>query len=720
MAMRAFTRLLLCLGLLLGLGVVQSAQVLAATVVVVNNDGAGEGFNDPTPVAPVGGNTGTTLGQQRLIAFQRAAELWGAKLNSPVEIRVGANFDPQACSATSAVLGAAGPNNFFRDFAGAPVAGTWYPVALANALRGLDLDPSAVDIVATFNSAIGTTCAFPNTWYYGLDANPTGSQVDFVTVVLHELGHGIGVVSLVDLTSGAKALGFNDAYMRHLEHHGATPPDFPSMTDAQRVAAQIATGNLHWTGANVRALAGTLSAGTVGDHVRMFAPNPVQPGSSVSHFDTVLAPDQLMEPQYTSPNHDPQLDVALLKDLGWTINSGGGAPANDNFESATVISGNSGTATGTNVGATLQTSEPAHGPGGGTHSVWWRWVAPATGQATFDTIGSAIDTVVAVYAGSPLTALTQISKNDDIVAVSNTRSQVRFHALSGVSYSIAVRGKSTGDTGALTLNWTTGGATTSGLVASVLPYARSVQVGTTATAFATVINASSATATNCQIEMSPNQATVATFDYQTASPANTLTGTPNTPTNIAAGAAQQWVFAITPSAVLSGTDVPLVFDCSNMQPATSTVGVNTFLLSVASTPVPDLIAIGATPSNDGVMRLPGPTGSGAFATAAINIGATGTITASADTGSATLPLSLFICRTNPGTGACLAPPAVSTTSSVTTGSTATYAIFANATGTIAFNPATNRIFLRLISGGQTRGATSVAVTTAASDPPAGD
>ena len=77
----------------------------AATVTIVNNDGASEGFNDPTPVAPVGGNAGTTLGQQRLIVFQYAAQKWGQTLDSVVPIFVRANFDPLTCTVTSAVLG---------------------------------------------------------------------------------------------------------------------------------------------------------------------------------------------------------------------------------------------------------------------------------------------------------------------------------------------------------------------------------------------------------------------------------------------------------------------------------------------------------------------------------------------------------------------------------------------------------------------------------------
>src|SRR5882672_3769119 len=79
-----------------------------ATVTVINLDGPGEGFNDPSPADPAstaGGNSGTTLGEQRLIAFQRAANIWGSFLSSPVEIRIDANFDPLSCTNVSAVLG---------------------------------------------------------------------------------------------------------------------------------------------------------------------------------------------------------------------------------------------------------------------------------------------------------------------------------------------------------------------------------------------------------------------------------------------------------------------------------------------------------------------------------------------------------------------------------------------------------------------------------------
>src|SRR6185436_66521 len=121
----------------------------AATIVIQNGDAAGVGFNDPTPVSPVGGNPGTTLGQQRLNAFQFAANIWGALLSSTQTILVQSQFDALTCSATSATLGSAGPVTVHRNLTGAPFTGTYYAAALANALRGADLSAANPDINAT-------------------------------------------------------------------------------------------------------------------------------------------------------------------------------------------------------------------------------------------------------------------------------------------------------------------------------------------------------------------------------------------------------------------------------------------------------------------------------------------------------------------------------------------------------------------------------------------
>lgn len=302
----------------LALALVLAPRVVHAAVVeVINDDGPGEGLNDATPASPVGGNAGTTLGAQRLIALQAAAAVWGGLLSSDVTVRIEASFDPLACNATSAALGSAGPSKVFRDFPGAPVPNTWYHAALANKLRGLDLDPTSDDVEATFSSSLGTTCAFPASWYYGLDGSPAADQVDLLTVALHELGHGLGFLTFVDLGTGSKLAGFDDAYMRSLEEH-ATGKLYPDMTDSERVMASTDTGNLHWVGPAVVANSGGLTSGRdAAGHVEIYAPDPQEPGLSVGHFSNSLSPNELMEPSYTGRNHDVGLARHLMTDLGW-------------------------------------------------------------------------------------------------------------------------------------------------------------------------------------------------------------------------------------------------------------------------------------------------------------------------------------------------------------------------------------------------------------------
>src|SRR4029453_13418776 len=315
---------------LLGVGILSRPAHAAATITVVNNDSAGEGFNDPSapdPDSTAGGKTGTTLGAQRLMAFQLAATIWGGLLNSNVVIRVGARMDPLSCGSTSAILGSAGPISVSRDFAGALRAGTFYPSALANKLAASDLDPDSDDIDAMFNSSIGTTCSFPNVWYYGLNGTPPAGKLVFVTVVLHELGHGLGFLSLVNVTTATKFFAFYDSFMINLEDH-STGKLYPAMTGAERIIASKDTGDLHWVGSNTVADSIFLTAGRhPSGHVRMFAPNPAQPGSSVSHFDTVLTPDEVMEPFYTGPDLPIGLALSGMEDIGW--GSGPGRRTND-------------------------------------------------------------------------------------------------------------------------------------------------------------------------------------------------------------------------------------------------------------------------------------------------------------------------------------------------------------------------------------------------------
>jgi len=299
---------------IIGLSVCPALSHAAATITVVNLDGPSEGFNDPAPFTPVGGNTAKTLGQARLNAFQYAADIWGRLMTSAVPILVDANMDPLGGKANSATLGGAGPTAVFKNFPGTPRPNTWYVPALANKLAGIDLDAASPrpmhEVGAVFNSSVdGTAVLGTSRWYYGFDGNPPLGDIDFVSTVLHEIGHGLGFLDLVDLATGQKLLGFDDAFMIFLENHGATPPNYPSMTNAQRVTASTAGRNLHWIGPNIVAARG--------GHVEMYAPNPAERGSSVSHFSTTLFPNELMEPFATGPIHNVGLAAQLLADIGW-------------------------------------------------------------------------------------------------------------------------------------------------------------------------------------------------------------------------------------------------------------------------------------------------------------------------------------------------------------------------------------------------------------------
>lgn len=135
-----------------------------------------------------------------------------------------------------------------------------------------------------------------------------------------------------------------------------------------------------------------------------------------------------------------------------------GPPANDNFTTAQVIIGTSGTLSASNVGATKETGEPDHAGNSGGASVWYTWTAPGNGTYTFNTYGSTFDTLLAVYTGNSVTALAQIAANDD--AGTGVDSAVSFTAVAGTQYFIAVDGHG-GATGDISLKWqhNTGGPT---------------------------------------------------------------------------------------------------------------------------------------------------------------------------------------------------------------------------------------------------------------------
>jgi hypothetical protein len=257
--------------LLLAAALLVSLSAFAnATIVIVNNDPPGVGFNDPSPATPVGGNMGTTKGQQRLNAFQYAASIWEAAIDSNVTIRIRANFGPLACNATSATLGSAGARGIWANTPNIRETDTWYHVALANKQAGIDIAPvgnttgsDEVDLAASFNSNIGSPGCLQSSggWYYGLDtlndiASNGGTKTNIVAVLLHEFGHGLGFSTFVNRTNGQNA-GFPafpwpDVYEKRI-FDNTQNLYWDMMSASQRLTSRVNNGNVAWAGAGVTA-----------------------------------------------------------------------------------------------------------------------------------------------------------------------------------------------------------------------------------------------------------------------------------------------------------------------------------------------------------------------------------------------------------------------------------------------------------------------------------
>ncbi len=239
-------------------------------------------------------------------AFQYAVDLWKGWVSSPVVIKVAATWTPLG----QGVLGSAGPDSLAANMPGLP-AGSWYPVALANAITGVDQDPANPDIDANFSSA-------EPDWYFGTDGNPGPGQIDFVSVVLHELGHGLGFYGLADVQSGLGTWG-----------NGGLPGIYDRFTTSGSTAVtSFANGSVALAsalqGKVVRFTGPAAVAAGGGTGPRLYAPAGWQEGSSYSHLDEATYPagnpNSLMTPAIGADEtiHDPgPLTRAMFTDMGW-------------------------------------------------------------------------------------------------------------------------------------------------------------------------------------------------------------------------------------------------------------------------------------------------------------------------------------------------------------------------------------------------------------------
>ena len=218
-------------------------------------------------------------------AVQAAVDIWSENFASTVPVNVNVKW---GSSSSYGVLASASAKNNFSNFNGAPDKTLYYASALANALAGRDLDPTSPEI------EISITSNAP--WYYGTDGNCPARSFDLVSVILHEMGHGLGFVSG----------NYYDAFSGFGRVDQPTPFDaYAQLPDGRRLAdmpspsleaGKAMTSDLVWSGENA------VKANN-GIKPKLYTPSTYEPGSSISHLDEATF-SQSVDNAVMTPNLD--------------------------------------------------------------------------------------------------------------------------------------------------------------------------------------------------------------------------------------------------------------------------------------------------------------------------------------------------------------------------------------------------------------------------------
>jgi hypothetical protein len=219
-------------------------------------------------------------------AVQYAIDIWARNFESKVPINVEASWETNS---DNRILGSARPGYYFNDFPGAPDPDLWYPSALANALAERDLDPRQKEIFLNVNST--------PLWYTGIDGRPSPRSYDLVSVILHEVAHGLGFLSNAEYDRF-----FGTGYMFQPTPFDAYVqlPDGRTFTDFCSRSADLGKamlGPLFWSGE-------LGIAANNGAKPRLYTPTPYQEGSSITHLDETLFANSLNNAAMT-PNLEP-------------------------------------------------------------------------------------------------------------------------------------------------------------------------------------------------------------------------------------------------------------------------------------------------------------------------------------------------------------------------------------------------------------------------------
>lgn len=246
-------------------------------------------------------------------AFQRAVDIWSTLVTSPVPIVIEARWSVLGTS----TLGSAGATYTLADFSGAPRTDTAYSAALANRIAGRDLYPDYTDIQAEFNST--------KDWYFGTDGNTPSTKSDFVSVVMHEIGHGLGLADSFVYNTTTLVGTYGGSSSRPTAYdtfavNGSGQTLISLGSGTLTLGLQLVGNQVYWNGAG-----GIAGAG--GTRPRLYAPTTYS-SSLVAHLDEATYPagdpNSLMTPQLSRGEaiHDPgPIGLGMLADIGWSTSS---------------------------------------------------------------------------------------------------------------------------------------------------------------------------------------------------------------------------------------------------------------------------------------------------------------------------------------------------------------------------------------------------------------